>query len=270
MSSTPGTAPHRSTSTDPDMLVLGPPAGRPGSPPPQDDRPAWAGPRRRRSGSWAGFLLAGLVGASGMAILMSINGVGGGPLHATQGIGVEEDPLTVPTPSESASTPTLAPRVHAVAERGGSAGAAAYGTLCHPDELDLAVTTPVPGGHDVTTTLTVTNTGERSCQVEGWPSVRVLSGGEDLALFVHVATVDPVRGEHVEATPITLEPGERAGTQVWWRSWGAAADLRTQQQLRIGIGGGEEVLDLREQDRWDVVRSAEAWVAPWQAASDDR
>ncbi|MFX0537114.1 DUF4232 domain-containing protein [Ornithinimicrobium sp. Y1847] len=269
MSSTPGPAPQRSTSSDPAMLVLGESAGRPGGPAPQDDRPAWAGRPRRRSGSWAGFLFAGLVGASGMAILLSINGVGGGPLHATQGIAVEDDWAT-PTDAVPAPASTLAPQVHAVAERGGEGGAAAYGTLCHPDELDLAVSTPVPGGHDVTTTLTVTNTGERSCQVEGWPSVRVLSGEEDLALFVHVATVDPVRGEHVESTPITLDPGERAGTQVWWRSWGAAADLRTPQQLRIGIGGGEEVLDLRDQDRWDVVRSAEAWVAPWQAVGDDR
>ena len=138
------------------------------------------------------------------------------------------------------------------------------GDLCHPDELEMTVATPVPGGHDVATSVTATNVGTRECRVEAWPTVRVLSDGEDLALNVHPARTQPA-GDHVEPVAVMLEPGEAARTQVWWPAWGAAADLDAAQELRIGVGGGTEVLQLAEDGRWDVVRSAEAWVAPWQS-----
>ena len=156
-------------------------------------------------------------------------------------------PVAEAAPTEDGASPTI-------------------GDLCHPDEIELSVSEPSIAGHDVATTVTATNEGERTCRVEAWPTVRLESAGEDLALQVLVSEVDPVDGEHVEADPVVLAPGESAETQVWWPSWGAAADLDADQRLRVGLGGGEDALDLAPRERWDVVRSAEAWVAPWQPA----
>lgn len=139
-----------------------------------------------------------------------------------------------------------------------------FGDLCHPDELETVASTPEPGGHDVATTITAVNVGSRTCRVEGWPSVQLLSEGVDLALNVHPASTQPA-GDHVEPDPVELAPGEAARTQAWWPSWGAAADLDAEQELRLGVGGGVEVVLLPGLDGWDVVRSAEVWVAPWQA-----
>lgn len=139
-----------------------------------------------------------------------------------------------------------------------------FGDLCHPDELDVGLSPAVPAGNDVAATVTATNIGDRTCRVEAWPSLQLFSGGEDLSLFVFPSEVDPVSREHVDADPVLLASGSSAATQVWWPSWGAAADLDAAQHLHLGVGGGTEVIELDPPQRWDVVRSAEAWVAAWQ------
>lgn len=96
-----------------------------------------------------------------------------------------------------------------------------------------------------------------------------MSDGEDLSVNVHIRHSQP-GGEHVEAVAVRLEPGASARTQVWWPSWGAAADLDATQELRVGVGGSTEVVDLRPPARWDLVRSAEAFVAPWQPSEGAR
>ncbi|WP_139722286.1 DUF4232 domain-containing protein [Serinicoccus chungangensis] len=142
------------------------------------------------------------------------------------------------------------------------------GDLCHPDELTLDSSVPVPAMSDAVATLTVTNSGGRSCRVEGFPTVTIIGQVEqaDLGLQVRVSQVDPAGGDPVEVDPVQLAPGDAATTQVWWPTWGAAADRESPQQLRIGVGGSTEVLDLPPERRWDVVQSAEAWVGPWRPA----
>lgn len=161
------------------------------------------------------------------------------------------------TPSEPAILPPEPP-----------AGPTA-GDLCHPDELEVTTSRPEPGGNVVATTLTATNAGARDCVVSGWPTVQVFSDGEDLALNLHVRESAPA-GAHVDPVEIRLAPGASAQTQVWWPSWGAAADLDASQRLWVGVGGGLEAVDLPEGARWDVVHSAEAYVAPWQPLDDAR
>lgn len=212
-----------------------------------------AGVPGRLTGAACGVSLATalLVGLRTGSLLVTAYHPGQEPDPAPPAVSLPEEPAPAagPAPTEDTASPTL-------------------GDLCHPDELELTVTQPGLAGHDVATTLTATNGGERTCRVEAWPSVRLESDGEDLALQVLVSEVDPVDGQHVEADPVVLAPGEAAETQVWWPSWGAAADLDAAQRLRVGVGGGEEVLDLAPRERWDVVRSAEAWVAPWQPAGE--
>lgn len=99
----------------------------------------------------------------------------------------------------------------------------------------------------------------------GWPTVQIFSDGQDLALNLHVRESAPA-GVHVDPVDIRLAPGASAQTQVWWPSWGAAADLDAAQRLWVGVGGGLEAVDLADGARWDVVHSAEAYVAPWQDA----
>ncbi|WP_158640899.1 DUF4232 domain-containing protein [Serinicoccus profundi] len=144
------------------------------------------------------------------------------------------------------------------------------GDLCHPDELILETSVPEPAMSDVVATLTLTNEGERTCRVEGFPTVSLIGQVEqdDLTLQVRVSEVDPAGGGPVEIEPVEIAPGDRALTQVWWPSWGAAADLASPQQLRIGVGGSTEVLDLPPERRWDVVQSAEAWVGPWRPVEE--
>lgn len=253
--------------------VTGPPEDRPPVPrpvtgPPEDRPPV---PRPVRSRRWVPLAAGGallLVGGMTVGALLLTPRVTeqvqtGGPVE-----------VGVPPPAEGA-VPTLPDPTHQLTPvgevgPGGEQAAEPLGDLCHPSELETTVTTPVPGGHDVHAVITSANTGERDCRVEGFPSIRLLSGGDDLALFVHVAQVDPTSGEHVTLDPVWLEPGERAETQVWWPSWGAAADLESDQQLQLGVGGGQELLDLGPDQRWDVVRSAEAYVSPWQRSEDER
>ena len=145
------------------------------------------------------------------------------------------------------------------------------GDLCHPDEMTMATSRPAKAMHDVHTTVTVTNEGGRSCELSGFPTVSLIGNVEqdDLMLSVHVSEVDPATGEKVRAAPVVVEPGESAEVMVWWQAWGAAADTQSPQQLRIGLPGGVETLDLPQQDRWDVVQSADAWVGAWRAAREE-
>jgi hypothetical protein len=205
----------------------------------------------RPAGAVAGVLTAFAVvsaAQTGWPLLSSYLTLGPPPVPAAGAEGTAEASPSEAPPAADVASPT-------------------FGDLCHPDELETVATTPVPGGHDVATTLTVTNVGTRDCRVEDWPSLHLLSDGQDLALNVHPAQTQPA-GDHVEAVEVWIRPGESAQTQVWWPSWGAAADLDAAQELRIGIGGGEEILELQPPERWDVTRSAEAWVAPWQPAPD--
>lgn len=212
-----------------------------------------AGLRRR------GFL-ATTVGASAVALVSTL--MVGAPLLSVFGRAAPAVEVAI---SPAAPPPTLEP-VPRPEDGPAPAAGPTFGDLCHPTELTLDPGTPVPGGHEVSTTLTITNVGERQCSVGGWPSVRLLSDGEDLAVFVHVATVNPTNGQHVEEERVDLDPGSAAHTQIWWRSNGAAADLRATQELRLGIGGGEATVSIPEHAAWDVVRSSEAWLAPWQSA----
>ncbi|GGK59963.1 hypothetical protein GCM10011509_05310 [Ornithinimicrobium pekingense] len=171
-----------------------------------------------------------------------------------------------PAPSPVDVTPEATPSAPVVVPPEPPAGPTA-GALCHPDELEVVTSTPEPGGSVVATTLVATNVGTRDCVVTGWPTVQVFSAGEDLALNVHVRESAPA-GAHVDPAEIRLAPGAAAQTQVWWPSWGAAADLEASQRLWVGVGGGVEAVDLPEGARWDVVHSAEAYVAPWQPSED--
>lgn len=149
-------------------------------------------------------------------------------------------------------------------EQGAADDSPTLGDLCHPDELELTTSAPEDTGPDSLVTVTATHVGERRCRVEGFPTIRLLSDDTDLSLVVDVREVDPVTREHVDAAPVWLTRGESAAVTVWWPSWGAAADLDARQVLQVGVGGGQETVDIPEGSRWDVVRSAEALVTPWQ------
>lgn len=171
--------------------------------------------------------------------------------------------VEVQPPPQTTPVPTTPPEQVAPEEPVSVANA---GDLCTAAAVSAEITTPVPGGHEVFTTLTVTNAGDVACRLEGWPSVRLLSDGDDLALWVHVASVDPSTGEHVEDEPVLLDPGQSGQTHLWWPGYGAAADMTADQTLQVGLGGTMLTVPLTSRQNWDVVRSAEAWVAPWQPA----
>lgn len=204
---------------------------------------------------------ARLLGAcAGVATALAVVGAvqAGGPLVASY--------LPSPVPTDQSLPAQSLPAEQEDPPPPAATGEASptFGDLCHPDELDVGLGPAVLAGHDVAATVTALNTGDRTCRVEAWPSLQLFSGGEDLSLFVHPSEVDPISGDHVDDKPVLLAPGSSAATQVWWPSWGAAADMDASQRLYLGVGGGTEVVELDPSQRWDVVRSAEAWVAPWQ------
>lgn len=205
-------------------------------------------------------LVAGVV--AGLALVLTTLGVAQAADYFFEPFADASESSAVETTTYPVTRPTPPP----VAEAGPTVG-----DLCHPDELSMSTTRPELGMNHAYTTVTVTNDGDRRCEVEGHPTVTLIGGPDqaDLALYVHVSEVDPATNEHVDTEPVALEPGTSAETHVWWPTWGSAADLESPQELRIGVAGGQEVLDLPPEDRWDVVQSAEAWVGPWRAASGE-
>lgn len=75
-------------------------------------------------------------------------------------------PVAAPVGESAEATPSLDGSA-----QGEDLAEPTFGDLCHPDELEVATTVPVPGGNDVAATLTATNVGGRECRVEGWPSL---------------------------------------------------------------------------------------------------
>lgn len=144
------------------------------------------------------------------------------------------------------------------------------GDLCHPDEITTEAVPPQRAMSRRVAELVATNTGSRTCTVAGYPTIELLGGADQvgLALAVRATPVDIATGQTLTEETITLEPGQKARTAVWWLPWGSAADTENPQELRIGVGGGAEIIDLGPDQRWDVLRDVDAWVSPWQALSD--
>lgn len=96
--------------------------------------------------------------------------------------------------------------------------AASVGVLaCAPDQL-LATSEPWGGAAgSVGTTVTVTNTGDVACTVQGAPGARITDGSG--------AAVVKATGEWQWKTvslmppPLTLRPGDRAMTTIRWSNW---------------------------------------------------
>ncbi len=118
-------------------------------------------------------------------------------------------------------------------------------------------------------TIVATNESSTACWVEGYPSLRLLQGGNDLRLEVgHSAR--GASGQELTIPRVAVLPGDRAGFGWWWRGYRQQADQHTPQTVVLGLRGGEEArLELPGNPYLvDVIEAAKVDVTLWGARAD--
>lgn len=173
----------------------------------------------------------------------------------------ERNPERKPTPSPTraapppvSATPEPSPVVPVQQERG-----------CPPSGLRVA-TGPVDAAMGLRAmTLTLTNCGKRSYEVNGYPSVRVLDGaGTPLTGVRTVQGTDKVfmAPEDPGPEPVTLAPGETARAGLYWRM---GAEDGT--YLRVAPKTGRDAMNVRPQEPLDIGPENTLGTTAWAPAS---
>ncbi|MFJ8510859.1 DUF4232 domain-containing protein [Streptomyces avermitilis] len=165
----------------------------------------------------------------------------------------------IPSPTRAAAppasaTPEPSPVVPVQPERG-----------CPPSGLRVD-TGPVDAAMGLRAmTLTLTNCGKRSYEVNGYPSVRVLDeAGTPLPGVRTVEGTDKVfMAPHDPGPdPLTLAPGETARAGLYWRM---GAEDGT--YLRVAPKTGRDAMNVRPQEPLDIGPENTLGTTAWAPAS---
>jgi hypothetical protein len=178
----------------------------------------------------------------------------------------ERNPERKPTPSQTRAAPAPAPAEPSPAPAPAEPSPAVpvqQTRGCPPSGLRVD-----PGPVDAAMglramTLTLTNCGTRSYEVNGYPVVRVLD--ETGAPLTGVRTVEgtdkvPMAPDDPGPEPLTLAPGEVARAGLFWRM-----NAEDGTYLRVAPGKGRDALNVRPEEPLDIgpenTLGTTAWVS---------
>ncbi|MFD7815634.1 DUF4232 domain-containing protein [Streptomyces sp. NPDC059785] len=176
----------------------------------------------------------------------------------------ERNPERRPTPSPTRTTPSPVPTFTAVPSPSPSASVPVQRAEGCPASGVRYSTGAVDGAMGLRAmTLTLTNCGERSYRLRGYPYLEVLDDtGEPIPAVRSVQGTDqvPMAPEDPGPKTVTLAPGESARAGLYWRM--AAEDG---VYLRVGPGDGSTPTNVRLPEPLDIgpenVLGTTAWTS---------